>query len=292
MIRIAFARGLLPRSRGSAPAPSLLGLLSAARGSLFLAFGGATQNGLQPAITAILSANAAATAIPARTLANGARTVAIAVSNVLWVPLAARLTRDARPADSFLMWKRASPALGTLVLGGVALLLSLAPMVVPIWLPRQSAAILTVLPLFAAEQAAFLAAFPSLMLLQALGMFGHIGAATLAAAICGLGLTYVLVPHWGAAGFGLAGLLATSCVYAPVLVLSEYFFWRRSQVRARGMIAERSTLSLISIASCLAHARWPRASAFVLLALTTACLARWRPWQWILPARPGASMTL
>ncbi len=283
-IRMAFARKLLPGPDAHEQAPSPLRLLAGARGSLFLAFGGATQNGLQPALTAVLSENAAAAAIPARTLANGARTVAMAVSNVLWVPLAARLTRDARPGDSFLMWRRASPALSTLVLGGIALLLSLAPAIVPHWLPRQSATILAALPFFAAEQAAFLAAFPSIMLLQAVGSFGHIGAVTVAAAICGLALTYLLVPGAGAAGFGLAGLLATSCIFAPGLVISEHAYWRRSGVQAKGLLLGRGALSLLAIVACLAYSRWRVGSSLVLLAVTAGCLMRWRPWQWLFAA--------
>ncbi|MDP9036118.1 MAG: hypothetical protein M3O50_15055 [Myxococcota bacterium] len=286
--RIVFARQLLPPSGTALEALSPLRFLVAARGSLFLAFGAATQNGLQPAVMAVLSENAAAAAIPARTLANGARTVAMAVSNVLWVPLAARLTRDAKPADSFLMWKRASPVLSTLVLAGVALLLVLAPLVVPLWLPRQSATILSVLPLFAAEQAAFLAAFPSLMLLQALGKFGTIGAVTLTMAFASLVLTYWLVPRTGAAGFGMAGLVGTSCVYAPALLLSEYVHWRASGARALSTILHRAGLAFAAVAACLAHRRFPVLSVTILFGLTAAALAYSRPWQLPSPTPPAA----
>jgi O-antigen/teichoic acid export membrane protein len=206
----------------------------------------------------------------------------MAVSNVLWVPLAAKLAGYERPADTFHVWRRISPVLALLVLVGVTALLCVVPVVVPIWLPHQSETILRIFSYFAVEQAAFMAAFPSLMLLQALGRFGQLGAWALTTSICGVTLTWMLVPRAGAAGFGIANALVTCVVYAPGLLLSEYLYWHRVGVDARGFLARRGGLCLTTTAACLAYAAHPAVAACFLLAVTSACVWALRPWRLIM----------
>jgi O-antigen/teichoic acid export membrane protein len=256
-LRFALAMHSEPSLRDVNPSP-VRGILHEARGSLVFYLATATQNGLQPYVAAAVSSKVLSVAVPARTLSNSARSLSTAVVNVIWVPVAARLAELRDSAERLRFWRRNSPTLWTVHLAGIVGLLGLAPLVVPRWLPAKSHDILAILPFYCAEQGAYIAAIPSIVLLQATGRFGALGAVTLATAIATVAGTLLLTPAYGAAGFAGASAASAVLILAPALVTLEWLYWRETGVSATSSLAPRVGLALLVGACALPYAqhRW------------------------------------
>ncbi len=230
------------------------GVLRDARGSLLYYLATTTQNGLQPYVTAALSPSVVSIAVPARTLANGARSMSGAVVAVIWIPVAARLFELKDASDRLRFWRRNSPTLSAVQVGGVVALLALAPLVVPHWLPAKSESIMALLPFYCVEQGAYVAIIPSTVLLQATGSFATLGYATLAAAIASVAGTMLLVPHYGAAGFAGASAASVLLVLAPSVLAVEWGYWRRGGVSPASVLAPRVGTALLVAACAIPYA--------------------------------------
>jgi O-antigen/teichoic acid export membrane protein len=261
--RFALALSGEPPLREMKPDP-VREILRDSRGSLVYYLATTTQTGLPPYVAASISPSAVSVAVPARTLANGARSVSTALSIVIWVPVAARLSELTVPVERLRFWRRNSPVLSAVHLGGILALLALAPLVVPIWLPSKSSQILALLPAACVEQGAYVATIPSVVLLQATGRFGTLGGATMAAAIAAVVGTVVLVPRYGAFGFTSSGAAAATLIFAPVVIAAEWSYWRSTGTSATSMLASRLVLALLAIGCALAYAAHPWASVAAL----------------------------
>ena len=268
--RFALALRAEPPLRAVEPQPTRH-ILRDARGSLLFYLATTTQSGLQPYVAAALSASVVSVAVPARTLANSARMVLSAAVNVLWVPIAARLF-ELKDADERLrFWRRNSPVLSTVHVAGILILLGLAPLVVPHWLPSKSAAILGLLPFYCVEQGAYVAAIPAIVLMQATGRFGTLGAVTLAAATATVAGTVVLIPRFGATGFAAASAVSTLLILAPIVLALEWHYWRSNGVSATAVLLPRVASALLVAACAIPYSRHPF-HAVALLAALFGCL--------------------
>ena len=243
-------------------------ILREARGSVVLMFSTTTQNGLQPYVTAALSSTVVSVAVPGRTLANGARTLSTAIGSVAFVSVAARFAELSDARARYALWVRNAPLMSLVQLGGVAALLGLAPFVVPHWLPRQSAAILGLLPLYGLEQGAFAASVPVVILAQAVGRFGALGGITLASAVVSIGATLLLVPRYGAVGFAGANAAAAALVFVPALIVWEWNYWRGLGVKAGSTLIWRGLMVVAAAAIALAEWRSPPLGFGLCLILT------------------------
>lgn len=212
--------------------------------------GNATSAGLLPAALSIAVPDAAVSAIPARTVANGARLISNAVGGSIWAPMAARLESlrgQSAAQEAFL--ERAGRVLAALQAGSVGGLLMVAPVLVPLWVPSKSAAILNALPFFLAEQVVFVVLAPAQVALLSAGRFGLVGASNLVAGLLALALSLGLVPRFGPSGFGAALTLATLSVSAPVLLVAESRQWRALGVvvslKRRAILAASSAIAVV-----------------------------------------------
>ena len=232
---------------------------------MLLSFSTTTQTGLQPYVTAALSSAVVSVAVPGRTLANGARTLSTAIGSVAFVSVAARFAELPDARARYELWVRNAPILSVVQLGGVAALLGLAPIVVPYWLPHQSAAILQLLPFYCVEQGAFAASVPVVILAQAVGRFGALGGVTLAAAAVSITATLLLVPTYGAVGFASANAAAAALVLVPCLIAWEWRYWRGVGVSAGSSMVWRSVIVLATLA--VAVVEWRSRSGGVIACL-------------------------
>jgi hypothetical protein len=253
-------------------ATGALALAREAAGSVVLTIAQTTQSGLQAYVTTAISTAVVGVAVPGRTLANGARSLASAASTVVWVPIAARFAELAEPEARYAFWRRNAPLLSVLQLAGVIALLALAPLVVPRWLPSRSSAILALLPYYCAEQCAYAATVPTVVLLQAAGWFAALGGASLLAALVSVAATIALVPSHGASGFAFASAASAQLVLVPGLLGLEWLYWRRRGVAAGGALARRALVVPLSFGAAVLCRRSP-AGAALALALVTAALA-------------------
>jgi O-antigen/teichoic acid export membrane protein len=244
--------------------------LREARGSVLLSFSTTTQTGLQPYVTAALSSAVVSIAVPGRTLANGARTLSTAIGSVAFVSVAARFAELPDARARYELWVRNAPILSVVQLGGVTALLGLAPVVVPYWLPHQSAAILQLLPFYCVEQGAFAASVPVIILAQAVGRFGALGGVTLAASVVSITATLVLVPTYGAVGFAGANAAAAALVLVPCLIAWEWRYWREVGVSAGSSMIMRCGMVVAALAVAVVEWRsrsWGIVCCFTLLAI-------------------------
>jgi O-antigen/teichoic acid export membrane protein len=248
----------------------LRAVLRDARGSLLYYVASTTQTGLQPYVAAAISPDTVSIAVPGRTLANSARNVSTAVVNVVWVPVAARLFELKSDTERLRFWKRNSPILATIQMAGIVALLALAPVVVPRWLPSKSNAILELLPFYCIEQAVYVATMPSFVLLQAVGRFGTLGAATMAAALATIAGTIALLPSYGAVGFAAASAAAALLIFAPAVLIVEWRYWRTRRVSAASVLVPRMAWCLAVVGCALPYVHHPWATVSVLAALVFA----------------------
>jgi O-antigen/teichoic acid export membrane protein len=242
----------------SVPPQPVTRILRDARGSLAYYLATATQTGLQPYVAASISSRVVSVAVPARTLANSARSLSTAVINVVWVPVAARLSELKDGAEQLRFWRRNHLVLSAVQVAGIAVLLGLAPFVVPRWLPAKSDEILRLLPLYCVEQAMYVAAIPSFVLLQATGRFGALGAATLVSAIGTVAGTVALVPHFGAIGFVSSSAGSAALILAPTVLALEWRYWHTKGVSPASTLVPRFALALLvaSVAIGYTYHRW------------------------------------
>jgi len=265
--RFLWSRTLVPRGHEAA---RVADVLREAKGSLFMMIAGATQAGLWPAVAAAVAPLTVGVAIPARTVANGARLVSSVAQNVLWVPLARRFASISDPEEVYEFWARHSPILALVQMAGVVSLVVVAPAMVQAWLPKKAVEIDLLLPVFGVEQALLIAAVPSLVLLLAVGRFGRLGAVQLAQAIVGIAVTLILMPRLGALGFALASVVSTATCTVPTLLLAEYKHWSLIGQRPLVVLAPRVALAAAAVACAvvMSYSRTISAAvAFVILAL-------------------------
>jgi O-antigen/teichoic acid export membrane protein len=156
---------------------------------------------------------------------------------------------------------------------GVVGLVAVAPIAVRAWLPTKAAGIETLLPVFCAEQALLIAAIPSLVLLQAVGRFGLIGAIQSVQAMVGVTATLILMPRLGAIGFAIASVCSTAMCLAPGLLVAEYTHWSAMGARPSVVLVPRLALaaaaSMCAPAMAISHAL---AAAVALVVLVVAAV--------------------
>jgi O-antigen/teichoic acid export membrane protein len=281
-LRFALVLSTEPSFR-SVQSPPIRTILHEARGSLFYYLATSTQNGLQPYVTAAISSEVVSLAVPTRTLANGARSLATAVASVIWVPVAARFVQLGDGDERLRFWRRNSPTITMIQVAGVAVLLALAPFVVPRWLPSKSDQIIQLLPFYCVEQGVYVATIPSVLLMQAVGSFGTLGALTFAAAVSTVAGTFALVPRYGATGFAAASAASALFVLAPAVLIAEWRYWRASGISAASVLGPRIAVAVFTAATAIPyvhHRRLTVAGLTAILALTAAHAIRARRGIW------------
>jgi hypothetical protein len=255
LARFLWTRTLVPRGH---EATGIGDVLRGARGSLLLMVAAATQGGLWPAVAAAVAPLAVGVAIPARTVANGARLLSAVAQNVLWAPLAGRFASIGDPTRMYEFWKRHAPILGVVQMTGVVGLVVVAPAAVHLWLPSKAAGIDGLLPIFCAEQALLIATIPSIVLLPAVGHFGRLGAMQAAQSLVGVVITLLLMPRFGALGFAVASVSSTALCMVPGALLAEYAHWSSMGRTPTGLLGARLALAMAALACAptMALSRW------------------------------------
>jgi hypothetical protein len=255
-------------------------LLYGARGSALLNLASNTQSGLQPYVTASLSTIAVSVAIPARTLANGCRSVSNAIGGAVWVPIAARLAEHPEGRSRYDFWVRNAPVLAIVQLSALVGLLGVGPFLIPHWLPTKSAGVLSILPWCGAEQAVYAATMPSFFLLSALGRFGSLGLATLAFVLAAVVGIWLSVPMFGALGFAASNALAALVVLAPLLFTIERAYWRSIGIRVPYAVFARYGVGFAAAGLSLLSSRSPYVATGSMALLAAGTTAHWIHARW------------
>jgi O-antigen/teichoic acid export membrane protein len=103
------------------------------------------------------------------------------------------------------------------------------------------------------EQGVYVATIPSVLLMQAVGRFGTLGALTFVASVATVVGTSALVPHYGAAGFAAASAASALLVLGPAILLSEWRYWRASGVSAASVLGPRILIAAGTAATALPY---------------------------------------
>ncbi len=265
LARFAGASRVLPRTTTDSPM-SMREIMWQARGSFLLSLSGPVQTGLQPAVAAQLLAGTIAVGVPARTMGSAARLLTNAVINAIWVPLA-RQVAPGRPNAQH-AWRTASGRMATLQLAAITFVMLVAPIVTPLWLPNKHAAVMRVVPIFLLEQACYICAAPSLLLLQSAGQFGRVAMVQLGGALVSLVLTIFLVPTYSALGFAIASALSTVLIVVPASALLERAYVHTLGGSAGPVFGLRLLITLSTVGAVVVFSARPL-TGFCLACITT-----------------------